>query len=169
LLEISRIDGGSTDNMLRSDGNYFRPESICEAYMENTLTVEFRLFGKDLDIDTVSDVLGMECTSFQIGAEGRNTFWLLSTVVTERFSIHEAIHSVIDRLIPVREKLSSLIEQYNLRRDLVIELETRPRSAHEVLYNEHPVVEFFFDVEVMRFLSEIGSPIYIEHECEAET
>jgi hypothetical protein len=108
--------------------------------MENTLTVEFRLFGKDLDIDTVSNVLGIECTSFEIGAEGLSTFWLLSTVVTERFNIHEAIHSVIDRLIPVREKLSSLIEQYNLERDLVIELEARPRSAHEVIYNEQPIV-----------------------------
>jgi len=137
--------------------------------MENTLTVEFRLIGSGFVPKELSRELGKECTEYELGDEGKSTFWILSKTRTGKIDIKSLCHELISELQPMEEKLCRLIEKLDLRPDFCLRLKERPRSFHEILYGECPVINFCIEPATMRFLSVINAPLFIEHEYENDS
>jgi hypothetical protein len=133
--------------------------------MENTLTVEFRLIGRGFVPKELSRELGKECTKYELGDVN---FWILSKTRTGNIDIKALCHEFISELQPMQEKLCWVIEKFDLRPDFCLLLNERPRTSHEVLYGEHPVINFCIEPATMRFLSAINAPIFIEREYESE-
>lgn len=132
--------------------------------MENTLTVEFRLMGRGFVPKELSRELGKECTAYELGDDGKLTFWILSKTNTGKVDIKSLCQELISDLQPLQEKLCRLIEKFDLRPDFCLRLKERPRTSHEVLYGEYPVINFCIEPATMRFLSAINAPIFIERE-----
>ena len=69
----------------------------------------------------------------------------------------------------MQEKLCRLIEKFDLRPNFCLRLKESPRTSQEVLYGEHPVINFCIEPAAMRFLSTINAPMFIEHDYESES
>lgn len=136
--------------------------------MDNKLTVAFQLVGRSFDPTEVSDALGIESTESQVSDGNASNFWIFSTSRHGIVDINEVCHEIVDALMPKQSRIVELIEQYDLRAGLSLELETRPRTDREVMYGEYPLTGFRFDAEIIRFLSAVGAAIYVDHECDCE-
>ncbi|RHW74561.1 DUF4279 domain-containing protein [Colwellia sp. RSH04] len=125
--------------------------------------VYFSLDGDDFEPDDVTAFLGMSPTSVKRkGSKVPNKIpaknsWELSTenVVNDYIDVFAMAESITDTLVPIKDKLKSVIESYNLvpRFEVVLWF-----SVNE----EHSTPAIGFEPSTIKFLGEIGAFIDID-------
>jgi hypothetical protein len=121
------------------------------------------LDGDDFEPDVVTELLGIVPTSVMIkGSKIPNKLpaknsWELSTdnVVNDYIDVFSMAESIVDTLMPIKDKLKEVIATYNLvpRLEVVLWFSTN---------EEHSTPAIGFEPSTVNFLGEIGAFIDID-------
>lgn len=131
--------------------------------MESSLTVEFRLFGTGIEPSELNRALGLRATEHgPRGYVDGDMYWVLSRTRTGTIDVRAFCEEVVAELRTAGDTLPALIQKHDLQADLTLHLDQQPRTTHQLMYGIVPVTNFNLQPATMRFLAELGAPVYFE-------
>jgi len=133
----------------------------------NEFEVRFELQGKDFNPDDISALVNIKPTSIQNGQPGKysTSHWILSSGIQKGtvVDIGAAAESLIDQLKVAELKIIDLLNKYQLKSYLEIEVRLAPH-IFSTNYEKLDDVRITFEPEQLRFLTAVNTILNVDIE-----